>query len=143
MNALKIVTNKVIDSDFPYPQSGSLETLLYDKTFHTILQPFYKVTDSVQLGDDVAGLQKISNTKLQEYVSLRLYLNEADKNFVKKYAPICTGEVGDCYVIVNNSATELQAIERPIIEVEETPIGIDCYQVDVLLKYKSLDYYHY
>ena len=144
LNKFKIVTNKVIDSGFPYNvETGGGSSLRYNYTIYSCLQPIYKNSEVAEATSELAGLTKISNSRSQEYVSLRFYLNETDKNFIKKYAPRCEGSVGDSYIIVNNSSTEYQAIERVNLVFDETPIGIDCYKLDVELKYNSLDFYHY
>lgn len=144
LNKFKIVTNNIIDSGFPYNvNTGGGSSLRYNYTVYTCLQPFYKNTEISEKTNELEGLINVSNSTSQEYVVLRFYLNEIEKNFIKKYARICSGSVGDSYIIVNNSSTEYQAIERVNLIIDETPTGIDCYKVDVELKYKNLNYYHY
>lgn len=140
LNYLYFKANKSIGSEFPYSveYSPGEPTTIDSKKIYTKLNAFIRETSIDEQTNDIQGIQEVSNSRSQSVISLRFYLNENDKFFVQKYASRCISEAGEAYIVA--AGQRYNAIERTLIIVNETSVGIDCYQVDVEIKYKKIDF---
>jgi len=105
--------------------------------FYTKLMPHFRESDIEQQTADLQGVDVVSNSRSQSIISVRFYMNEEDKFFVQKYAKRCIDDAGSCRI---RYTSRYGAIESVGLNVNENPVGIDCYQVDVDLKYDNIDF---
>jgi hypothetical protein len=128
LNGIRFSSSKTIDSYF---------TSIGDKgSIFTELTPDFDITEAQSTAIEVNKLKINAQTSNKNIAVARFYLNEANKNLVKKYLPLCDSV--KLYALKNSINYILAELEPSTVEVKEVGGGIDIYEVNIILTYDNL-----
>lgn len=104
--------------------------------FYTIIDPLFDIEKPVT--SDATrpdGIKLISKQVVQQSVNIEFYLNEENKNTMKRYIEVASS------VVFTYDSTNYTAVEPCEATIEAVENAIDLYRCNVKLKYSNSDIY--
>lgn len=129
---LSMYNSKTIDAEFTTLTTTYIggDPNLY---YYSELIPEPVIPEIEEESEQVGGIEKVSRSSGTRAMRARFYLKTEDKNEVAKYLQRCDT------VKLRLPSGERTAIERIVPDI--TPVGVNLFQVDIILKYEITNYY--
>ncbi|MDT8303085.1 MAG: hypothetical protein RQ760_16520 [Sedimentisphaerales bacterium] len=129
---LTMHNSETIDSEFTelttVPIGGDPNLYYYSE-----LLPEFVIPEIKEESEEVNGVEKVTRSSGSRAMRARFYLQTDEKNQVAKYLQRCST------VALRFPWGERSATERVVPEIQ--PVGVNLFQVDIVMKYETTNYY--